>query len=159
MNAAEHLLGDHALARHGARAALVCGEEVLSYRALAAEVGRAANALRALGVLPGERVLLLLRDTPEFVAAWLGAVQAGAVAIGLNTKLGAEEYRHVYADSSARLLIVEDALLGALGPLAVQLAQENRLVTSAPWREAVHSAATPAAFHDCLLYTSDAADE
>ena len=88
MNAAEHLLGEHALARNGARAALVCGEEVLSYRALAAEVGRAANALRALGVRPGERVLLLLRDTPEFVAAWLGAVQAGAVAIGLNTKLG-----------------------------------------------------------------------
>jgi len=148
MNAAEHLLGDHALARHGARAALVCGDVVLSYRALAAEVGRAANALRALGVRPGERVLLLLRDTPEFVAAWLGAVQAGAVAIGLNTKLGEEDYRHVFADSGARLLIAEDALLGALGPLAVQLAQENRLLNSAPWREAVRGAATPAAFHD-----------
>jgi 3-hydroxybenzoate/4-hydroxybenzoate---CoA ligase len=148
MNAAEHLLGENALARHGARAALVCGEEVLSYHALAAEVGRAANALRVLGVRPGERVLLLLRDTPEFVAAWLGAVQAGAVAIGLNTKLGEQDYRHVLADSGARLLIAEDALLGALGPLATQLAQENRLATSAPWREAVRRAAAPAAFHD-----------
>jgi len=148
MNAAEHLLGENALARHGARAAVVCGEEVLSYRALAAEVGRAANALRVLGVHPGERVLLLLRDTPEFVAAWLGAVQAGAVAIGLNTKLGEEDYRHVLADSGARLLIAEDALLGVLGPLATQLAQENRLATSAPWREAVRRAAAPAAFHD-----------
>jgi len=148
MNAAEHLLGEDALARHGARVALVCGEEVLSYRALAAEVGRAANALRALGVRPGERVLLLLRDTPEFVAAWLGTVQAGAVAIGLNTKLGEEDYRHVLADSGARLLIAEDALLGALGPLARQLAQENRLATSARWREAVRCAEATAAFHD-----------
>ncbi len=148
MNAAEHLLGEDALARHGARVALVCGDEVLSYRALAAEVGRAANALRALGVRPGERVVLLLRDTPEFVAAWLGAVQAGAVAIGLNTKLGEEDYRHVLADSGARLLIAEDALLGALGPLATQLAQENRLATSAPWREAVRRATSTAAFHD-----------
>ena len=148
MNAAEHLLGEKALARHGARAALVCGDEVLSYRALAAEVARAANALRALGVQPGERVLLLLRDTPEFVAAWLGAVQAGAVAIGLNTKLGEEDYRHVLADSGARLLVAEDALLGALGPLATQLAQQNRLANSAPWREAVRRAAQPAVFHD-----------
>ncbi|HJS38410.1 MAG TPA: AMP-binding protein, partial [Burkholderiales bacterium] len=61
MNAAEHLLGESALARHGTRTALICGDEVLSYRALAEEVARAAGALRHLGVRPGERVLLLLR--------------------------------------------------------------------------------------------------
>ena len=105
MNAAEHLLGEHALARHGARAALVCGEEVLSYRALAAEVGRAANALRALGVCPGERVLLLLRDTAEFVAAWLGAVHAGAVAIR-HTRAKKSEIldRHVTAPDNEESL-------------------------------------------------------
>ena len=87
MNAAEHLLGESALERHGARTALVCGDESLSYRALAQAVARAAGALRSLGVRPGERVLLLLRDTPAFAAAWLGAVHAGAVAVGLNSKL------------------------------------------------------------------------
>jgi benzoate-CoA ligase len=147
MNAAEHLLGEEALARHGARSALLCGEEVLSYRALAALVGRAANALRALGVQPGERVLLLMRDTPEFVAAWLGAVQAGAVAIGLNTKLGEDDYRHVLADSGARLLVAEDALLAVLGPLAAQLERERRLAATAAWRAALDRAAPRAAFH------------
>ena len=150
MNAAEHLLGEDALARHGERTALVCGEETLSYHALAAEVGRAANALRALGVQPGDRVLLLLRDTPEFVAAWLGAVRAGAVAIGLNTKLAEEDYRHVVADSGARLLIAEDALLAALGPLAAQLARERRLATAAEWREALRGASPQAPFHPAL---------
>jgi acyl-CoA synthetase (AMP-forming)/AMP-acid ligase II len=37
--------------------------------------------------VPGDRVLLLMRDTPEFAAAWLGAVHAGAVAVALNSKL------------------------------------------------------------------------
>jgi benzoate-CoA ligase len=147
MNAAEHLLGEQALARHGASIALVCGEEVLTYRTLADEVGRAANALRALGVQPGERVLLLLRDTPEFVAAWLGAVRAGAVAIGLNTKLSEEEYRHVHADSGARLLIAEETLLGALGPLAALLAREQRLAVGAAWRQQLRRAAPQGAFH------------
>jgi len=108
LNAVEHFLGTAALERHGSRAALICGAHTLSYRELAARVARAANALRALGVSPGERVLLLLRDTPEFAAAWLGAVHAGAVAVALSAQLSEEEYRYIQADSGARLTIVED---------------------------------------------------
>jgi 3-hydroxybenzoate/4-hydroxybenzoate---CoA ligase len=145
MNAAEVLLGKDALERHGGRMALVCADRSLSYAELAAEATRAANALRALGVRPGDRVLLLLRDTPEFVAAWLGAVHAGAVVIGLNTKLGVDEYRHVVTDSGARLLIAEDALLAVLGPLAEELASEKRLAASATWRQALRDAAPRAA--------------
>ena len=36
-----------------------------------------------------------MRDTPEFAAAWLGAVRAGAVAVALNNKLAETEYRHI----------------------------------------------------------------
>ena len=133
MNAADHLLGRDALARHGARTALVCAQRTLTYRELAAHMARAANALRALGVQPGERVLLLLRDTPEFVATWLGAVHAGAVAIGLNSKLTEADYRHMVADSEARLLIADEDLLPVLGPLAAELEGEQRLVRGAAW--------------------------
>ena len=133
MNAADHLLGEGALARHGARTALVCTERTLTYRELAADMARAANALRALGVRPGERVLFLLRDTPELVAAWLGAVHAGAVAVGLNSKLAEADYRHMVADSEARLLIADECLLPVLGPLAAELEGEQRLVRGAAW--------------------------
>ncbi len=144
MNAAEHLLGASALVRHGARAALLCGEQALTYAELAAQVGRAASALRTFGVQPGDRVLLLLRDTPEFAAAWLGAVRAGAVAIGLNSKLTQDEYRYVVADSGARLLIAEEVLLPALGPLSAELAGEQRLTPGAAWKEQMRRAAPPA---------------
>jgi 3-hydroxybenzoate/4-hydroxybenzoate---CoA ligase len=147
MNAAEVLLGKDALARQGGRTAFVCAERSLGYAELAAQAARAANALRALGVRPGQRVLLLLRDTPEFVAAWLGAVHAGAVAIGLNTKLAVDDYRFLLADSGARLLIAEDALLAVLGPLAAQLASENRLAASMSWRQALSDAAPLTASH------------
>jgi len=128
VNAVEHLLGSAALARHGARAALVCGERSVSYAELAAEVARAAGALRALGVSPGDRVLLLMRDTPEFAAAWLGAVYAGAVAIALNTKLSEAEYRHIHADSGARLAIVEDVFAGARPDLTTEHAAQGGIV-------------------------------
>lgn len=147
MNAADRLLGEDALARHGARTALVCGARTLSYAELAAETARAANALRALGVQPGERVLLLLRDTPEFVAAWLGTVHAGAVAVALNSKLAEADYRHMVADSQARLLIADESLLAVLGTFGAELERAHRLVRGADWRSLTARAAPRARAH------------
>jgi benzoate-CoA ligase len=130
MNAAEYLLGKKALERHGARLALICAGEKLTYAELAAKVQRAAAALQARGVEPGERVLLLLRDGPEFAAAWLGALHAGAVAVGLNTKLSEEDYRHIAKDSAARLTIVDQALVASRPDLAAELARDARLAVA-----------------------------
>lgn len=138
MNAAEHLLGEAALARHGSRAALICGEETVTFRELAARVARAAGALPLLGVSPGERVLLLMRDTPDLAAAWLGAVRAGAVAVALNTKLSEEEFRYIRADSGARLAIIEDRFAAARPDLSAELAREGGLAVAG---ERVHGAA------------------
>jgi len=154
LNAVEHFLGTAALKRHGARAALICGDQSLSYAALAVEVARAANALRALGVSPGDRVLLLMRDTPEFAAAWLGALHAGAVAIALNTKLSESEYRYIRADSGARLAIIEDVFAQARPDLTGEEASAGRLAIAgagaAPalsWRAALARAAPEATPH------------
>jgi benzoate-CoA ligase len=152
MNGAHFLLGPDALARHGARIAILCGSEALGYAELAANVARAAGALRSLGVAPGERVLLLMRDTPEFAAAWLGALHAGAVAVALNNKLSEDEYRYILADSEARLAIVEDVFVAARPDLAAELARSGRLAVAganAPdeqrsWRRAL-AEATPLA--------------
>jgi len=107
MNAAELLLGEEPLARHGSRSALICGEQSLTYSELAARVARAAGAIAALGVRPGDRVLFLMRDTPDFAAAWLGAIRAGAVAVALNDKLSDGELDHAAGDCTPRLAVVD----------------------------------------------------
>lgn len=128
MNGAEHLLGAAALARHGARPALLCGAQAVSYDALAHQVRIAASAYAGLGIRPGERVLLLLQDTPAFAAAWLGAVWHGALPIGLNNKLPEADLRFIAGDSEAQLLVTEPALARDLGVRTVDasaLAQGN----------------------------------
>ena len=127
LNGAELLLGAHALARHGARPALLCGEEAVSYAELAARVQSASAAVRRLGVAPGDPVLLLMRDTPQFVAAWLGIVRAGAVAIALNNRLPEADYRHILDDSGARLVLVEDVFAAARPDLSASLVEERRI--------------------------------
>src|SRR5690348_12002634 len=94
LNGAERLLGERALARYGAHTALLCGEETLTYGELANRLRAASAALRAAGIAPGDRVLLLMRDTPQFAATWLGAVHAGAVPVALNNRLPERDYRH-----------------------------------------------------------------
>jgi len=156
VNAAEHLLGPAALARHGRRVAFLCGTESVTFGALAARVARAAAAYAALGVRPGDRVLLLLRDTLEYVIAWLGAVRAGAVAIGLNTKLSEQEYRYICADSGARLSVVEDVFVRARPDLAAEFARLGVLAVAgddapagaATWRGVLAQVQREAAAHD-----------
>ena len=158
MNLAGHLLGQAALARHASRIALRCAQQSITYAELAKQVARASAAFRALGLAPGERVLLLLRDTPEFAAAWLGAVHAGGVAIGLNTRLSEAEYRYVCADSRVRISVVEDRFVLARPDLAAEFAAGGVLVVEGErvpeglrsWRELVSAAAPALPAHPAL---------
>ena len=148
MNGADYLLGTETLRRHGQRVALICGSERITYSELAARVQRASGALAALGVESGDRVMLLMRDTPELAAAWLGCLWHGAVAIALNSQLDEEDYRFVRSDSGARLVIVEDVLAPRLPRLVQALAREQRIAIAgrAPadlpsWGEKIQCAA------------------
>ena len=142
MNAAELLLGEVALGRYGDRLALICGEEEVTYADLARRMRAAATVLRARGARPGDRILLMMRDTPECAAWWLGALYAGAVAVSVNPRLAEGDVRHVADDSAARLAVVEDAL-GATQPrLIAQLARDGRLIGAS---ESIATAALPAA--------------
>jgi benzoate-CoA ligase len=106
MNAALAVL-DPALALGlGDHPALIGAQETLSYRQLRAGAFRWANALRGLGIQPGQRVLLLLRDSPALVCAYLGALAAGGVAVPLNPRSSDAEVAFVLRDSGCALALV-----------------------------------------------------
>jgi benzoate-CoA ligase family protein len=83
---------------------------VLTYAELATQVNRAGNVLAALGVDIEHRVLLALHDSPEFAAAFWGAVKLGAVAVPVNTLMGAEDYAFILRDSRARVAVVDESV-------------------------------------------------
>jgi long-chain acyl-CoA synthetase len=77
----------------------------LSYRELREEARRFARGLRAVGVTPGERVLLLLPNIPQAVICYYGALLAGAVVVLTNPLFDAEALAHELADSGATTLV------------------------------------------------------
>ncbi len=118
LNAVDVLLAHADTAALGGRPAIVQDGRETSYGALAELTGRVASVLRDTGLEAGERVCLLMNDTPLFCAAFLGALRAGAVAIPLNTRLPAEELRFIVEDSDAALLIYDPSFALLAGEIA-----------------------------------------
>ena len=72
---------------------------------------RFAHALRRLGLRVGDRVVVLLPNCPEVLQAYAGILKAGGVIVPVVFLLGAEEVRHILADSEARVVVTAPAFL------------------------------------------------
>jgi long-subunit acyl-CoA synthetase (AMP-forming) len=99
------------VARQGGDVALRSGEEMVTWSELAAQVGRIASGLAALGVGRGDTVALMLANRPEFVACDLAAVALGAVPFSIYETSSPEQIAYVVGDAGARVAIVESAYL------------------------------------------------
>ena len=109
-NAAADLVDRHVAEGRGDAAAILCEGRRLTYRDVRALANRVGNALRGSGVGMEQRVMLLLPDVPEFIAAFFGAVKIGAVPIPANTLLKAPDYEYMLNDSRAKVLIAHHTL-------------------------------------------------
>ncbi len=96
---------DSAARRHPHTRALIFYDGVLTYRELNDAVNRLANALIQLGVKKGDRVALLLPNSPQMVMAYYAALKAGAVVVSLNPLFNADELGHQLNDSGAETII------------------------------------------------------
>ena len=65
----------------------------VTYGTLAENVNRCGNALAALELGAGDRVLMVVKDCPAFFHLFWGAIKAGIVPVPLNTLLRAADYR------------------------------------------------------------------
>jgi benzoate-CoA ligase family protein len=113
-NVASYVADRNVLEGRGEKTAIECGDERIRYRELLEKTNRAGNFLRRLGVRRGERVLLLLLDSPEFLYCFLGAIKIGAIAVPVNPFQKPKDYGYVLNDSGARVAVVNEELLPQL---------------------------------------------
>jgi acyl-CoA synthetase (AMP-forming)/AMP-acid ligase II len=116
-NAGEALL--EAAARRGARRLIRCeGQDFLGGE-LAAFALALQRALGERGLVAGDRVLLLLRDTPAFLAVFLGALRGGFVPVPISTLLPPKDVAFIARDAGVRAAFVDSALPLALADAAL----------------------------------------
>jgi long-chain acyl-CoA synthetase len=92
--------------------AVVLGDVRLTYAQLWGHARQYAAVLRERGIGPGDKVALLLPNTPHFPLAYYGTLALGAVAVPVHALLKAEEIEYVLTDSGAKALICAAPLLG-----------------------------------------------
>ena len=90
--------------------ALVCGDERMTWREVAQKSAQIAAGFKEIGLLPGDRIALLLGNRIEFVLALFGAAHLGVVSVMFSTRQQKPEIAYMLADSGAKLIIHEDAL-------------------------------------------------
>jgi long-chain acyl-CoA synthetase len=82
----------------------------LSYSRLLAETERFSAVLAGLGVQKGDRVGLLLPNSPQYVIAWYACQRLGAVVVGNNPLYTQRELEHQIADFEPKVMVVLDQL-------------------------------------------------
>src|SRR5436853_1883013 len=120
-NAAAAFLDRNLAEGHGAKTAIYYDGQAYTYAQVAELANRVGNALLDLGLDMEQRVGLLLLDSPQFAAAFFGAIKIGAVPIPMNTMLRPEDYVYMLNDSRARILLIHAVLWQPLQSILPQL--------------------------------------
>ena len=113
LNVAYNCLDRHVLAGNGDRVAIHWEGEPgdsrsITYSELTADVKRAANVLKGLGIRQGDRVAIYMPVVPEAVVAMLAVARLGAVHSVVFGGFSSESLRSRIDDASAKLVITAD---------------------------------------------------
>lgn len=107
--------------RYGAKTAIVYNNHRITYAELDDTSNRLANALQETGIKKGDRIAMLLPDTPDFVAVYFGIVKAGAIAVPLDTKYKLDEFTSLLDDCRPRAIVLKSSLLNSIAPALTKL--------------------------------------
>ena len=99
----------------------------IGWREAAGQVAALADALKALGIGPGDRVMLVSENRPEFCIADLAIMAAGAITVPTYTTNTTRDHAHIISNSGARAVIfssakIAKALLPAVHQSRIEIA-------------------------------------
>lgn len=99
-----------------------------SYRQLWELSTQAAGGLTTKLFKPGDHAALIASASPRWLAAYLGIMRRGGVAVPIDKELKAAELRHVLSDSEAKVLFTEQAYLETILEILGDLPRLEKLI-------------------------------
>lgn len=133
------------------------GWERYTYAACYERVCRAANALRALGVAPGNRVGVLDWNSRRHFELYWAIPGLGAVMLQMNLRLGHEDLGYVVGHSNLSYVCVDESLLPVAEAIAAHAPQIKGwiVMTDKPLSQ-IKTTLSPLLHHEDLLAAADA---
>jgi long-chain acyl-CoA synthetase len=115
------------------RPAVVAGGATLTYQALLQRVQALAADLGQRGVQPGDRVALLLANSPEFVLAYFAAATAGAIVVPLNEQYQQTELLYFLDECGVSILVASRDFEPLCGAVLPQCRQPCQVLWAEEW--------------------------
>lgn len=91
----------------GDKTYLIFKDRSYSFAQMERQVKRLARGLAGLGIGRGDRVAMLVGNSPEFIWTWWAILALGAVMVPLNLRLTAREAAYIIGHSKSKLLVVD----------------------------------------------------
>ena len=104
-------MAERACAEAGKKIATEYFGATMTYDELGNSIARCAEGLRRLGVQAGDRVAILLPNSPQHIIAFYGALRVGAIVVEHNPLYTARELEEIFADHGARVAIAMDTAI------------------------------------------------
>jgi long-chain acyl-CoA synthetase len=104
---------NRALATASGSCAVVCQDNRRTYAELSSRCRRLAGALRAQGLVPGDRVGVIGLNSDRYLELYLGIPAAGFVLVPVNSRLAPAEMRAILADAGVSILFADADYPGA----------------------------------------------
>lgn len=102
----------------------------MTYRALLHDVYRLANSLQDLGVEKGDRVAIMLPNSPQAVISYYAILLIGAVVVQVNPMYTERELKHQINDSGAERIICLDLFFEQVSQVKKNTSLKEIIVTS-----------------------------
>ncbi len=125
-----HVFLEQSAARYPDRPCTLFKGRVVTYREMNAQADRLAAALAGLGVKKGDRVGLLIPNTPQFVIAFYGVLKAGAVVVATNPLYTPHEMEHQLRDAGVETVIVMSNFYGRINEVRARTSIKRVIVTN-----------------------------
>jgi long-chain acyl-CoA synthetase len=104
----------------------------LSYSELDSMTDRFAAALQELGIKQGDRVAIMLPNTPQTLIAYFGILKAGATVVNINPTYPAPEIKHVLADCGAIAIVLLSGLVERVQQIREHTTIKHLIFTDVP---------------------------
>jgi benzoate-CoA ligase len=102
----------------GNRVAIYYKDRKVTYQELFDLTNRTGNAFSKLGVKKDDRVIMMMKDSPDWMAVYLGVMRIGAVPVPINNLATGADLEYYIKDSGAGVLAIEEDLLDKASGLA-----------------------------------------
>ena len=133
---------------HGRSIAIHHEDRQITYAEFYDMVEGSARKLAALGAAKGDRVAVLMQNSPEYLDLYYSTARAGALIVPLNTRWHVNEIIYTLTDSGSKLLFVDEKFLGLVPQIRAGKTKLEHIVFAGAgecpaglvdWKTAVHT--------------------